>query len=89
MGVHVTVVCPGWVRTEFFDHTNDTKVKYSPKSYKPMTEPKDVVKRALKHASSIGRTSLSFFAQVRLVSFQSLNLADAALNRVKKSLSRA
>lgn len=50
LGIHVTVVCPGWVRTEFFDHTNDSNVKYSPKNYKPMTEAKDVVKRALKHA---------------------------------------
>ncbi len=50
MGIHVTVVCPGWVRTEFFDHTNDRGVRYSPKSYKPMTEARDVVKRALRHA---------------------------------------
>lgn len=50
MGIHCTVVCPGWVRTEFFDHTNDKTVKYSPKKYSPMTEAKDVVKRALKHA---------------------------------------
>ncbi|MBQ4561871.1 MAG: SDR family NAD(P)-dependent oxidoreductase [Clostridia bacterium] len=50
LGIHVTVVCPGWVRTEFFDHTNDTKVRYSPKKYSPMTEAKDVVRRALRHA---------------------------------------
>ena len=50
LGIHVTVVCPGWVRTEFFGHTNDTNVRYSPKKYSPMTEAKDVVKRALMHA---------------------------------------
>ncbi len=50
LGIHTTVVCPGWVRTEFFDHTNDDKVRYSPKAYKPMTEAKDVVRRAIKHA---------------------------------------
>ena len=49
MGIHVTVVCPGWVRTEFFDHTNDADVRYSPKKYSPMTEATDVVRRALKH----------------------------------------
>lgn len=50
LGIHVTVVCPGWVRTEFFGHTNDTKVRFSPKKYSPMTEASDVVKRALRHA---------------------------------------
>lgn len=49
-GIHVTVVCPGWVRTEFFGHTNDSSVRYSPKKYSPMTEPQDVVKRAIIHA---------------------------------------
>lgn len=50
IGIHVTVVCPGWVRTEFFGHTNDSEVRFSPKKYSPMTEASDVVKRALKHA---------------------------------------
>lgn len=48
LGVNVTVVCPGWVRTEFFDHTNDSKVRYSPKAYKPMLEKEDVVRKSLK-----------------------------------------
>ncbi len=48
LGINVSVVCPGWVRTDFFDHTNDDNVRYSPKSYKPMTEAKDVVRRALR-----------------------------------------
>ncbi len=47
LGINVSVVCPGWVRTEFFDHTNDTSVKRAPKKYSPMTEASDVVKRAL------------------------------------------
>ena len=48
LGINVTVVCPGWVRTEFFDHTNDSKVRYSPKAYKPMLEKEDVVRKSLK-----------------------------------------
>ncbi len=52
LGIHVTVVCPGWVRTEFFSHTNDARVRFSPKKYSPMTEAKDVVQRALKHAKN-------------------------------------
>ncbi|MBR6514101.1 MAG: SDR family NAD(P)-dependent oxidoreductase [Clostridia bacterium] len=50
LGIHVTLICPGWVRTEFFDHTNSSNVRYSPKKYTPMTEPHDVVRVALKHA---------------------------------------
>lgn len=48
-GVCVSVFCPGWVRTEFFEHTRDDKVK-SPKTYKPMTEPEDVVAYCMKKA---------------------------------------
>ena len=48
LGINVTVVCPGWVRTEFFEHTNDNRVRYSPKAYKPMLEKEHVVCCALK-----------------------------------------
>lgn len=48
-GIHVSVFCPGWVRTEFFEHTRDDEVR-SPKSYSPMTEPQDVVRYAMKKA---------------------------------------
>ena len=47
--IHVSVFCPGWVRTEFFEHTRDNEVR-SPKSYSPMTEPDDVVRYAMKKA---------------------------------------
>lgn len=50
LGIHVTVVCPGWVRTDFFDHTNDGGVKYSPKAYKPMLEVPYVVKKGIRAA---------------------------------------
>lgn len=50
-GIYVSVFCPGWVRTEFFDHTRDRdKNVRSPKAYKPMTEPDRVVAYCMKHA---------------------------------------
>lgn len=51
-GITVTVVCPGWVRTEFFNHTKDNAVKRSPKAYKPMLEAKGVVALAIKDADN-------------------------------------
>ena len=38
-------VCPGWVKTEFFDHavTDDTSITY----YNRFYEAKDVIRRAL------------------------------------------
>ncbi len=48
-GVSVSVFCPGWVRTDFFSHTRDDTLR-SPGSYKPMTEPEDVVAYCMKKA---------------------------------------
>jgi len=50
-GIAVSVFCPGWVRTEFFDHTRDGDANVrSPRSYKPMTEPENVVRYCMKKA---------------------------------------
>ena len=45
-GIRAMAVCPGWVKTEFFDHavTDQTSVTYFNRYY----EAKDVAKRALK-----------------------------------------
>ena len=44
-GVHVMAVCPGWVRTEFFEHAvKDDTISY----YNKFFDPDEVVKTALK-----------------------------------------
>lgn len=48
--ITVTQVSPGWVSTEFFDHTDEEKTLHAPKKYKPLYSPKDVVKRAVEDA---------------------------------------
>lgn len=47
-GVYTTVMCPGWVETEFFYHTKDERVQYVPKAYKPMAKPEQVVAKGLR-----------------------------------------
>lgn len=47
-GVRTTVMCPGWVETEFFYHTKDEQAGYVPKAYKPMASPEAVVAKALR-----------------------------------------
>ena len=47
-GIPVTCVCPGYVRTEFFQVAQDTKNPTTCTNFKPMYEPEDVVEKALK-----------------------------------------
>lgn len=47
-GVSITAVCPGYVRTEFFDVARDTKNPDTCKNFKPLYEADAVVKKALK-----------------------------------------
>ena len=49
-GITVTVVCPGWVKTEFFDVAKNTEKVHGPKKYKPMLDSKKVVKKAVNAA---------------------------------------
>ena len=46
--ISVTCVCPGYVRTEFFQVAQDTKNPTTCSNFKPMYEPEDVVRKALK-----------------------------------------
>jgi uncharacterized protein len=47
-GITVTTVCPGYVRTEFFAVAQDTKNPTTCQNFKPLYEPEDVIKKALK-----------------------------------------
>lgn len=46
-GITCTVVCPGWVKTEFFDVAKNDSDVHGPKAYKPMLDPQEVVRRAV------------------------------------------
>lgn len=45
--ISVTCVCPGYVRTEFFQVAQDTKNPHTCRNFKPMYEPERVVEKAL------------------------------------------
>lgn len=47
-GIPVTTVCPGYVRTEFFEVAKDTKNPNTCRNFKPLYETEDVVEKALK-----------------------------------------
>lgn len=46
-GISVTAVCPGFVRTEFFEVAKRTKNPETCQHFSPMYEPADVVKKAI------------------------------------------
>ncbi|MCI8513249.1 MAG: SDR family NAD(P)-dependent oxidoreductase [Lachnospiraceae bacterium] len=46
--IPVTCVCPGYVRTEFFEVASQTKNPKTCQNFSPMYEPEDVVKKALR-----------------------------------------
>ncbi len=67
-GIHVLCVCPGWIKTEFFDRAvrDNTTIVYYDRYY----ESKDVVDRAMKDLRKGRTTSILGFPvrmQVRLV----------------------
>lgn len=54
-GITVTAVCPGWVKTEFFNHVKADKAPHAPVKYWPIADAKDVVSLAIKDAKK-GKT---------------------------------
>ena len=67
-GIHVLCVCPGWIKTEFFDRAvrDNTTIVYYDRYY----ESRDVVERAMKDLRKGKTTSILGFPvrmQVRLV----------------------
>lgn len=67
-GIHVLCVCPGWIKTEFFDRAvrDNTTIVYYDRYY----ESRDVVDRAMKDLEKGRTTSILGFPvrmQVRLV----------------------
>lgn len=69
-GIHVLCVCPGWIKTEFFDRAvkDNTTIVYYDRYY----ESKDVVEKAMKDLGkkkSLSILGLPVRNQVRLVKF--------------------
>ncbi len=87
-GIRMMAMCPGWVKTEFFNHamkTNDGKVQYFNRLY----EAADVVKTGLKHLyttkKDISVHGLPVRNQVRLVKLLPHSLVMKVwLNQQKK-----
>ena len=72
-GIRVMAVCPGWIRTEFFDHAvHDDTIKYYNRYY----DPEQVVEKALKDMKRGRTTSVLGFPermQARLVKLLPVN----------------
>lgn len=47
-GIHVSVICPGWVKTEFFKEANPSKTDYAPRFIWPLYDAKSIVQKAMK-----------------------------------------
>ena len=86
-GIHVLCVCPGWIKTEFFDRAvrDNTTIVYYDRYY----ESRDVVKRAMKDLGK-GRTTsilgLPVRMQVRLVKLLPVSLIMHIWCRQQKKL---
>lgn len=59
--ITVTAVCPGWVRTEFFNHVKADKAPHAPVKYWPIADAGDVVSLALKDAKKGKKVSVYGF----------------------------
>lgn len=48
LGITVTAVCPGWVETEFMEHTDQGKTRVTLKAFRPILPAQRVVAQALR-----------------------------------------
>lgn len=73
-GIHVMVVAPGWIQTEFFDHAvHDDTIKYMDKIYSP----EEVIEKAMKDLAKNKKVSILGFPvrmQVRAIKFLPVNM---------------
>lgn len=69
-GIAVTTVCPGYVRTEFFQVAQDTKNPNTCKNFKPLYESRNVVRKALKD-SQRGKDMSVYGVQIKMLRFLS------------------
>lgn len=53
-GITVTVICPGWVKTEFFKEANPKLAKHAPRFTRPLYKAEKVVNKAI-HDSDRGK----------------------------------
>jgi len=67
-GITVTVVSPGWVRTEFFDRADNNENVKGPKNYKPLFEATDIVRKAIKDTNK-GRKESVYGAYTKFHKF--------------------
>lgn len=79
-GISVTSVCPGYVRTEFFDVAKDTKNPHTCRNFKPLYEPKDVIKKAL-NDSAEGKDMSVLGLHVKLLRLMSKLLPHSLIMR--------
>lgn len=80
-GISVTCVCPGFVRTEFFQVAKDTKNPDTCTNFSPMYEPEDVVRQALKD-SSRGKDMSVYGAHVKRLRFLAKLLPHSLVMKV-------
>lgn len=57
LGIKVTILCPGWVKTEFFAHA-DTKSPYAPICTRPLYKKERVVEQAMQDMHKGKRMSI-------------------------------
>lgn len=86
-GIHVLCVCPGWIKTEFFDRAvrDNTTIVYYDRYY----ESRDVVEKAMKDLEKGRTTSILGFPvrmQVRLVKLLPSSLVMHIWLRQQKKL---